>query len=103
MEDVMQASPDNWLKYYDGTETQKWLQRHFSLSDRIRYYWPAETATSAVTELLERLDNQDIPTPLASQYLPSMTTDSTSCTAREALLHAVENVLNRYENAVHSR
>lgn len=103
MEDVMHVSPDNWVNYYFGTETQKWLQRHFSLSDRIRYYWPTDTATAAVAELLERLDNQEIPAPLASQYLPSVTPDSTSCTARDALLHAVENVLIRYENAVQSR
>ncbi len=37
MEGIMQASPDNWKKYYSGDETELWLQRHLSLSDRIRY------------------------------------------------------------------
>jgi hypothetical protein len=40
MEAVMLAAPKNWDKYYHGTDAERALQRHFSYSDRIRYYWP---------------------------------------------------------------
>lgn len=100
MEDLMQAAPANWEKYYDGTDREKWLQRHFSLSDRIRYYWPDPSARAAVDALLDRLGNREIPAPVASQYLPGLGTEDPPCTAREALLKAVETVLARYERAI---
>lgn len=100
MENLMLAAPGNWEKYYDGTEQEKWLQRHFSLSDRIRYYWPTDHARTAVDTLLDRLGNRDIPVPVASQYLPGLATDDMACKPREALLNAVENVLARYERAI---
>ena len=100
MEDVMQASPGNWAKYYTGTDRDQWLQRHFSLSDRIRYYWPDPAATEAVDKVLTRLQGRSIPVPLASQYLPAVTTDDTALTAQSALVGAVAAVLARYERAI---
>ena len=40
MERVMLEAPDNWRKYYPGNEVERALLRHYSFSDRIRYYWP---------------------------------------------------------------
>lgn len=100
MEDLMQAAPGNWEKYYSGTEQEKWLQRHFSLSDRIRYYWPDGRARAAIASVLDRLGDCDIPAPVASQYLPGLDTDNPTCQPREAMLNAVEAVLARYERAV---
>ncbi|TIV08051.1 MAG: tagatose-bisphosphate aldolase, partial [Mesorhizobium sp.] len=47
MERVMLASPGNWQKYYWGTPDEQRLQRHFSFSDRIRYYWQSAGAERA--------------------------------------------------------
>ena len=44
---TFQERPGDWQKYYHGDDRAMWLQRHFSLSDRIRYYWPTETAETA--------------------------------------------------------
>lgn len=100
MEDLMQAAPGNWEKYYHGTDREKWLQRHFSLSDRIRYYWPDHRARASVDSLLDRLGGREVPVPVASQYLPGLGTDDPAFEPREALVGAVDNVLARYARAV---
>jgi D-tagatose-1,6-bisphosphate aldolase subunit GatZ/KbaZ len=70
MEKLMVAEPGNWSRYYEGNEAERFAQRHFSYSDRIRYYWPHPAAREAVACLLERLGEAAIPETLVSQYLP---------------------------------
>ncbi|WP_417818926.1 D-tagatose-bisphosphate aldolase, class II, non-catalytic subunit [Tritonibacter scottomollicae] len=100
MEAVMQAAPANWAKYYEGTEQEQWLQRHFSLSDRIRYYWPEKDARAAVDDLFNRLNGREIPAPVASQYIPGASTGDAPCGAHDALLEAVSRVVEKYERAI---
>jgi len=47
------------------------LKRHFSYSDRIRYYWNTAEATAAVDRLMNSLVGITIPETLVSQYLPA--------------------------------
>lgn len=95
MEDIMVASPGHWEQYYEGDDTELWLQRHFSYSDRIRYYWPAPAAESAVSRLMARLAGKQVPAPVIGQYLPRVAgTD-----AEEIPLAAVEFILRKYEAA----
>lgn len=96
MDEVMCADPGNWAKYYEGDEATLWLQRHFSYSDRIRYYWPASKAEAVVAGMLARLEGRDIPAPVLSQYLQDVAgvTDP-----KEILVAAVQNILWRYERA----
>ncbi len=68
-EEVMREEPANWGKYYHGSPEALRLQRHFSYSDRIRYYWPHPKVATAVDELLRLLDGVTIPETLISQYL----------------------------------
>jgi D-tagatose-1,6-bisphosphate aldolase subunit GatZ/KbaZ len=72
MERVMLEEPAHWRSHYSGTPEQQRLQRHFSYSDRIRYYWPHPQAVAAVERLLMRLSGRDIPETLVSQYLPRL-------------------------------
>lgn len=72
MEDIMRANPGNWEKYYRGSTAFRRIQRHFSYSDRIRYYWPDEAARKAVDDLHRRLAGKTIPATLLSQYLPQI-------------------------------
>lgn len=69
IERVLTADPKNWEKYYHGTADEQRLQRHFSYSDRIRYYWPNPEITSAINALFALLDGVEIPETLISQYL----------------------------------
>jgi D-tagatose-bisphosphate aldolase class II non-catalytic subunit len=70
MEAVMVARPENWNRHYGGGDAAQKTLRHYSLSDRIRYYWATEPAQSAVTHLFDTLRDREIPLPLIWQHLP---------------------------------
>ncbi|MEE6031407.1 tagatose-bisphosphate aldolase subunit KbaZ [Avibacterium paragallinarum] len=70
LEEQMLAHPENWQKYYHGTELEQRFARSFSFSDRIRYYWTNPEIAAAVEKLFANFENVDIPLPLLSQYLP---------------------------------
>jgi D-tagatose-1,6-bisphosphate aldolase subunit GatZ/KbaZ len=95
MDELMRADPVHWARYYEGDPAALWLQRHFSYSDRIRYYWPRSEARSAVAALRTRLANARIPPSVMGQYLGGLQAASTD----EVLLAAVQRVLRRYERA----
>ncbi len=104
MDRVMLASPDNWRKYYPGDEAEQRLQRHYSFSDRIRYYWPEPEAKAAVDRLMERLGDREIPLPLVSQHLGQLyagvEAGRTQARARPLLLASVTRVLDIYAEAI---
>ena len=70
MERIMLAEPKYWLDYYRGGPDEQRVLRHYSYSDRIRYYWPTEDAKAAVSRLLAKFGEQPIAAPLISQFLP---------------------------------
>lgn len=106
MERVMLASPDHWRKYYPGDEREQRVQRHYSFSDRIRYYWPEAGAKAAVDRLLDRLGEREIPLPLVSQHLGQLyagvESGRTEAKARPLLLASVTRVLDIYADAIGS-
>lgn len=69
MERLMLAEPQHWRSHYPGTADEQHLQRHFSYSDRVRYYWAHPAAVAAVDRLMAALDAVKIPETLVSQYL----------------------------------
>ncbi len=69
-EEEMLASPKNWQQFYSGTEAEQLFFRHFSYSDRIRYYWPNKKVNSSVNKLIDNLKQREIPLALISQFLP---------------------------------
>jgi D-tagatose 6-phosphate 4-epimerase len=103
MEALMLREPENWRKYYSGSDDELRLQRHFSFSDRIRYYWPHPEAQTAVDRLFARLGDRLIPEPLISQYLgalyPAVGDGSLAARARELVVAAVQQVLVQYDQA----
>jgi D-tagatose-bisphosphate aldolase class II non-catalytic subunit len=103
MEALMLKEPGNWRKYYQGSSDELRLQRHFSFSDRIRYYWPHPEAQAAVHRLLADLGDRPIPEPLISQYMgglyPEVVDGSLSARPRDLVLGAALQVLRRYDHA----
>ena len=103
MERLMLVAPENWEKYYPGAPQEQTIMRHFSLSDRIRYYWNQPEAKSEVAALLLRLGSRDLPMPLIGQHLGSAEDDVLQglVAPRPApLLRAsVTRVLDRYARA----
>jgi D-tagatose-1,6-bisphosphate aldolase subunit GatZ/KbaZ len=66
----MQRDPVHWRSYYRGDEERLRFARHFSFSDRIRYYWPRPEVQAALERLLSNLEAHPVPLPLLSQHLP---------------------------------
>jgi len=69
-ESVMVDKPQHWQRFYHGDEQEKALLRLYSLSDRIRYYWPDPTIDQAVHRLFANLETRPIPLGLLSQFFP---------------------------------
>ncbi|WP_028957517.1 class II D-tagatose-bisphosphate aldolase, non-catalytic subunit [Sulfitobacter sp. 20_GPM-1509m] len=70
MEDLMETQKENWTRHYPGTAAEQRVMRHYSLSDRIRYYWTEKKAQEAVANLLAALDGRTVPLPLMWQHMP---------------------------------
>lgn len=105
MEALMLSEPGYWEKYYPGTAGEQRIQRHYSYSDRIRYYWTHPTAKKAVADLMMRLGNRTLPEPMISQYLatawPEVMNGTTKPTADGLLQASVRRVLQIYAAACH--
>lgn len=102
-EKVMVEQPGNWDKYYHGSRADQHLQRHYSYSDRIRYYWPQEHIANAVSELLGAFGDRIIPETMISQHLrglyPGVRAGTVAPTAHGLIIGAIENVLEDYFEA----
>ncbi len=68
--EAMHADPQHWRGHYHGDGASLDLDLQYSLSDRIRYYWPNPEVQRAVAAMRERLDRRPIPLTLLSQFLP---------------------------------
>ena len=66
----MVERPENWKAYYHGDAGQVRVARAYSLSDRIRYYWPNAEVYKALAVLKQNLQELPAPLPLVAQYLP---------------------------------
>jgi len=103
MERIMLAAPENWAKYYEGSDAELALQRHFSYSDRMRYYWPQPEADAAVELLFEVLGDTELPETLIGQYLgaryEAVRSGQLAPTARALALASVESVMQDYISA----
>lgn len=103
MEALMLQKPQHWAKYYPGTPLHQQLQRHYSYSDRIRYYWTDPVANAAVADLMALFGSADIPEPLISQHLGAAYAEvmhgQTAKTAPALLRAAVSRALTPYFDA----
>ena len=103
MERIMLAAPENWAKYYEGNDAELALQRHFSYSDRMRYYWPQGEADAAVELLFEVLGDTELPETLIGQYLgaryEAVRNGHLAPAARALALASVESVMQDYISA----
>jgi D-tagatose-1,6-bisphosphate aldolase subunit GatZ/KbaZ len=66
---VMRDDPRHWRGHYRDRATEL-LDLSYSLSDRIRYYWPHPDVQRACSMLLDNLRSRPLPMTLLSQYLP---------------------------------
>ena len=105
METLMLGEPGYWQRYYHGSQAEQHVLRHYSYSDRIRYYWPHPSAVKAVDALARTLAGRTLPATLVHQFLPAAAAhigsggteglDMAAC-----LSLAVRQVLDDYASAV---
>ncbi|MDO4643357.1 MAG: class II D-tagatose-bisphosphate aldolase, non-catalytic subunit [Cardiobacteriaceae bacterium] len=106
-EQLMLAAPEQWQKYYHGdAQTQK-LLRHYSLSDRIRYYWSQPQLDEAVQGLLAAFGDSPLPFGLAHQYLPQAVEichdNKAALTTKNLIFFNIYAALEPYFTAVSSK
>lgn len=71
LEEEMLKAPGKWDKYYTGTETDRYIKRKYSFSDRCRYYMPTEPVIAAKNKLIANLRTLgEVPLNLMSQFMP---------------------------------
>lgn len=104
---AMRADPRHWRKYYHGTGHALDLQLQYSLSDRIRYYWPDPAVAAALERLRAAFDGGAVPLALLSQYLPAahaaVRAGEIPARMTELVIHHIRQVLSPYSRACDPR
>ena len=103
IERVMIENPGNWKAYYHGDEHPVRVARAYSLSDRIRYYWPNAEISKALALLIQNLEQNPAPLPLVAQYLPRQAEAIRARSMRNnptaMIHHRIRESLSRYAEA----
>jgi D-tagatose-1,6-bisphosphate aldolase subunit GatZ/KbaZ len=101
MEKLMLAEPRWWAPYYPGDATEQRLLRHYSYSDRIRYYWPHPEAKAAVERLKAALSGVAIPTTVLQQFLPRLAPNAFDSeeTFDQLIIASIDEALGQYAAA----
>lgn len=103
LERVMLKNPIHWLHHYTGDERAQRLQRRYSYSDRVRYYWDQPEVKEAVGVLISNLSQITIPETMLSFYLPEQYREvhagRLKPEAHAMILHRIRQVLRAYAYA----
>ncbi len=101
----MREQPKHWQRYYHADGDALTVDLQYSLSDRIRYYWPDPTIENARARLFANLRDQPPPLPLVSQYLPhalhALRHGRATLDPRSLAMAHVSAVLDDYHHACH--
>jgi D-tagatose-1,6-bisphosphate aldolase subunit GatZ/KbaZ len=102
----MREFPKYWEKYYHGNGKPLTVDLQYSLSDRIRYYWPDAVIEAARVKLFDNLRANPPPIPLLSQHLPNaLQAVREGAATRDPLslsMAHVSAVLDDYHHACHT-
>lgn len=100
IDEVMLNEPDYWKKYYHPTWSRAMVDIHFSLSDRIRYYWPHTRIRQSVEKLLANLSETSLPLGLISQFMPvqfeRLSMNEIAATPQNLIIDKIQDVLRAY-------
>ena len=101
---AMRSDDTHWRKYYSAASQAELLHaQQYSLSDRIRYYWPLPKVQAAQQRLLDNLNRRPPPLALVSQYLPegyrAIRAGTLALRGEDLILHRISSVLEDYAAA----
>jgi D-tagatose-1,6-bisphosphate aldolase subunit GatZ/KbaZ len=101
----MRKQPGHWRRYYHSEGDGLAIDLQYSLSDRIRYYWPDPAIEQARRQLFDNLRENPPPISLISQFLPhALLALRTGTAANDPLSLAMAHigaVLDDYYHACH--
>jgi D-tagatose-1,6-bisphosphate aldolase subunit GatZ/KbaZ len=102
----MREQPKHWEKYYHANGKPLTVDLQFSLSDRVRYYWPDPAIEAARARLFDNLRANPPPISLLSQHLPrALHAVRAGAATRDPLslsMAHVSAVLDDYHHACHT-
>jgi D-tagatose-1,6-bisphosphate aldolase subunit GatZ/KbaZ len=102
----MRAQPKHWHKYYHSNGRALSVDLQYSLSDRVRYYWPDAGIEKARVRLFDNLRANPPPISLLSQYLPgALHAVRSGAATRDPLSLSMAHigaVLDDYHHACHT-
>ena len=96
---AMDESPTNWISHYQGDLDNVQQLRHFSYSDRIRYYWSVPSVRDALEKLIFNLENQRLPATIVSQYFHQWPFGVSEAEPRQLISNHVKSSIERYYKA----
>jgi D-tagatose-1,6-bisphosphate aldolase subunit GatZ/KbaZ len=102
----MREQPKYWEKYYHAAGKPLTVDLQYSLSDRVRYYWPDPAIEAARVKLFDNLAATPPPISLLSQHLPqALRAVRAGAATRDPLslsMAHVSAVLDDYHHACHT-
>jgi D-tagatose-1,6-bisphosphate aldolase subunit GatZ/KbaZ len=103
LERVMLQDPRHWERHYFGDERALRLQRRYSYSDRVRYYWTAPEVKEAVEKLMRNLRQRAIPETMLSAFMPEeyhrVRAGTLQPDPHSLIIHHIRQVLKVYAGA----
>jgi D-tagatose-1,6-bisphosphate aldolase subunit GatZ/KbaZ len=103
----LHAEPGHWRRYYHGQGHALDIDLQYSLSDRIRYYWPDARIEQARLQLFDNLRRDPPPISLVSQFLPhalhALRTGTATLDPQSLAMAHVSAVLDEYHHACHDQ
>ncbi|KRG72082.1 D-tagatose-bisphosphate aldolase, class II, non-catalytic subunit [Pseudoxanthomonas dokdonensis] len=101
----MHEQPVHWRRYYHGNGHALDIDLQYSLSDRIRYYWPDASIELARRQLFDNLRDNPPPISLVSQFLPhalhALRNGTATLDPQSLAMAHVSAVLDDYHHACH--
>jgi len=103
LDNIMCAQPEDWNKYYTGSETELIYKCKFSYSDRWRYYANNQALIEAIEHLFSKFNHLTTAMPLVSQFLPEqykhMREGRINWDAEALVKDKVKEILEKYYSA----
>jgi D-tagatose-1,6-bisphosphate aldolase subunit GatZ/KbaZ len=103
----MHDAPGYWRRYYHGNGHALAIDLQYSLSDRIRYYWPDPLIEQARQQLFDNLRSNPPPISLISQFLPhalhALRNGTATLDPQSLAMAHVSAVLDDYHHACHDQ
>lgn len=99
LEKQMIANPTHWRDYYRGDEAELRQMRHFSYSDRVRYYWTDPEVVLAVERMLENLSRSGLKETVVSQHFSGYPFGEIPTDPEQLVRKHVQTTVRRYYQA----